>query len=470
MGGLRPIGSEKLQGMDKINRILEISRYNEHLPNPVNESSSNEYSITMADGNTYEIIKEKSGYIIKQRINESLDYIAPMKNRKYYSSYSQAFKRLNLMAKEINTLTENTEGISLFNEDKKYVLKMKKSKLKTEGDDMTDELMEQPAAPAPAPAPAPVASPAPSPAPEEAPVEEPMPEEMPAEEPEMDNEETPEEEVTFKTIQKLTGKLAQKLRDFGGEEEEMTSNDVKYVINSILSALDLSILDEDDVDEILNRFEGDEEMPEDEYSSEDMEEPMPEEEPVSPEGEMEEMMSLDDSLESKIPSVMSGQYKKSLNGEMMEFDDEDYLRSVDDNWEEEDKDDFSMRGNFFNDEDEENEWEFEDEMEDEMYRPKGSRLSRHFTHGTFSESKVDQIINKYFTLTEDEKQPKEETISESVKSQIKNLSESVRQERSALKFLEENKGTKFVGLTNKGNLVFKKEDKQYKISPKGGII
>jgi hypothetical protein len=42
MGSLRPIGSEKLQGMDKIKRIIEISRYNEHIPNPVNENESKE--------------------------------------------------------------------------------------------------------------------------------------------------------------------------------------------------------------------------------------------------------------------------------------------------------------------------------------------------------------------------------------------------------------------------------------------
>ena len=29
MADLRPLGSEKLQGMDKISRILEIARYNE---------------------------------------------------------------------------------------------------------------------------------------------------------------------------------------------------------------------------------------------------------------------------------------------------------------------------------------------------------------------------------------------------------------------------------------------------------
>jgi hypothetical protein len=59
----------------------------------------------LADGNQYEIVKERQGYIIKKTISESeTDYIEPMKNRKYYSSYSQAFKRLNLVAGELNRI------------------------------------------------------------------------------------------------------------------------------------------------------------------------------------------------------------------------------------------------------------------------------------------------------------------------------------------------------------------------------
>jgi len=122
MGGIRPIGSEKLEGMDKIRRIMEIARYNENIPQSVNETRSTEYSIEFADGNTYRIEKERNGYIIKVAINESeTDYIEPMKSRKYYSSYSSALKRLNLMAKEINVLHENEEGISLIGEQKKKV-------------------------------------------------------------------------------------------------------------------------------------------------------------------------------------------------------------------------------------------------------------------------------------------------------------------------------------------------------------
>jgi hypothetical protein len=61
---------------------------------------------------------------IKKTISESeTDYIEPMRNRKYYSSYSQAFKRLNLVAGELNRLNENEEGVSLYGEQKKFTLK-----------------------------------------------------------------------------------------------------------------------------------------------------------------------------------------------------------------------------------------------------------------------------------------------------------------------------------------------------------
>ena len=129
MGDINSLGSEKLQGQEKINRILEISRYKENVPKSLNETQRTEYKINLYDGNSYEIVKERLGYIIKRTISESqTEYIEPMKNRKYYSSYSQALKRLNLLTKEINTLHENHEGTSLFGEDKKFVLKTPKSK------------------------------------------------------------------------------------------------------------------------------------------------------------------------------------------------------------------------------------------------------------------------------------------------------------------------------------------------------
>lgn len=288
MGKLRPIGSEKLEGMDKIRRMIEISQYNLIAPKPINEVSSNEYRKTLADGNTYHIVKEKTGYVIKKGLYESTaEYIEPIKNRKFYPSYSQALKRLNFITKEVNLNEGQTKNISLFVEsdgDMEYVL----------------DLDEQ-APPTPAPAPPP---PAPEgdmpPAPEgDMP---PMPEE-PMPEPEMPPMEDDEEEgeiVTIKSVQKVTGKLAQKIRTFlADEENEMTSEDTKYVINSILSALDLTSLDDEDLEEIMSKFEGeegDEDMSEPNMGGEDMgmspDEEMTPPPPMppapSPEGEMTE--------------------------------------------------------------------------------------------------------------------------------------------------------------------------------------
>ena len=43
MGKIKPIGSEKLTGIDAINRILEISNYKLNKPVSINETSSHEY-------------------------------------------------------------------------------------------------------------------------------------------------------------------------------------------------------------------------------------------------------------------------------------------------------------------------------------------------------------------------------------------------------------------------------------------
>jgi hypothetical protein len=259
MADLKPLGSEKLTGQDKLKRIMEIARFNEVIPSNINETARSEYSISLADGNKYEIVKERQGYIIKKTISESeTDYIEPMKNRKYYSSYSQAFKRLNLVAGELNRINENEEEVSLYGEQKRFTLKTPKPAAETPS-------MAEPAAPA-----APPAVPAPSLPP--SPVGDPtaggdmsidMGMEDMGPEGEVDADvsmdiETPgmgeEEPVSFKTIQKLTGKLTQKIRTLDGQEP-MTSEDIKYVINMVLSSVDLKSLTEEDREDILSKFD-----------------------------------------------------------------------------------------------------------------------------------------------------------------------------------------------------------------------
>ena len=422
MSKLKPIGSEKLQGDEKLRRIMEIARYKEVVPNSINETSSVDYQIKLADGNTYEIAKEKSGYVIKKRIDEShSDYIEPMQNRRHYSSYSSAFKRLNLIAKEVNNLTETTEGISLFTEQKKYTLKTPTSNT-TE-----PEASTPPTAPAPEPSPAPAPVGGPS-EPEtsltdmgvdmgpDAPEDTDMDMSEPSDDMPMDTEED-NDEVTFKSIQKLTGKLDQKIRDLQDQEEEISSKDAKYVVNSIISAISDN-LDEDDKEDIIGKLEGEDEDNEFDMGDEDMES-----EPSD-----EEIPSDDEETVPEPEGEMGEQYNEMRHdGEVSE---DDFLGKV--------------FGNIF------------------------------------SEGKVDRILKNYFAINENEKkfitekkQIKKQINESRVKTsivEINRLSESLNQRKVARDIVKNFPEINFVGKTNKGNLVFENKNKQLKVSPSGKIL
>lgn len=319
MADLRPLGSEKLQGMDKINRILEIARYNEP-SNNINENKS-DYTIQLADGNFYGIVHEKNGYIVKKSINESeMEYIEPMKNRKYHKSYSQAMKKLNLLAGELNRIHENKENIALIGEEKKFVLKTPKS--------------ETPPSPAPEPAPAPAPDAGMSDLGGDVSVDteggEDLDLDLDLETPEggedldlnLDTETEPmgdEEEVSFKSIQKITGKLGQKLRSFD-EKQGLTSENIKYVLNSVISAIDLENLTEEDLEDVLSNFEEEEidygmegDVDVDAGSEDELDLDLDfEEEPVADEelGEGESLKTMMDEIfaESKVEKVISKYY------------------------------------------------------------------------------------------------------------------------------------------------------------------
>jgi hypothetical protein len=310
MAKLKPIGSEKLQGEDKLKRIMEIATF--RMPNSTISESSSDYSIGLVDGNTYHIVKEKNGYIIKKGVNESTsDYIEPIENRKHYNSYSQALKRLNLIIKEVNTLNGYEEEVTLFGEQKKFVLKSPRPM------EPVAPVADEPAVPTEPPV---------VPEPE-------LPQDNAGEEIDvttsdaMDLTDVPldseegniggmevDDKVSWKVIQKLTGKLTQKLRLFA-DDEEMTSENIKYVINMVLSSLDLAKLSTEDTEDIMTKFEdieaGDEmdmgsEMPMGEpevgMSDEDMD--------ISMEGPTDESYGkthIYDSLykESKVDKVLS---------------------------------------------------------------------------------------------------------------------------------------------------------------------
>lgn len=474
MGGLKPIGSEKLEGMDKIKRIMEIARYNENIPQAVNETKSTEYSVDMADGKTYRIEKERQGYIIKMSINESeSDYIEPMQSRKYYSSYSQALKRLNLMAKEINVLHENEEGISLIGEQKKkFILKTKKKK--------SEEPTPEPVADIPPAAPAePIAPPAEPALPAE-PMDQPadmggemppMGDEQPMDdmppmgdepmddmppmgdeeetETEIDVEEKPKEKKVsdLKRIQILVGKLAQKIRSYE-EDKELSNKEVKYIINSILSAIDVDVLDEDDIEQIIDKLEGGNEDEDGETSGDEEEEVSFEEEDTDmmPEPPAEPEMSEEyDNIGDAFKDMFGGAYS-AMSAKKLTSEDED---------------------------------EFE---EDEYHRErrKGRKHIpdfKHLSHGTFGESSVDKVLSKYFIINEEEekeyqlkKERKTNLTYRHNKENIVKLSESAEQLDVALDYIRENPRVKLMGLSTKGNLIFKEGINEVKITKSGRII
>jgi hypothetical protein len=452
MGDLRPIGSEKLTGDQKLKRIMEIARFNEVIPNRINETAKSEYSVGLADGNKYEIVKERQGYIIKKTLTEGkTEYIEPMKNRKYYSSYSQALKRLNLVAGELNRINENEEGTSLFGEQTKYTLKTPKPKMEM-----------------PAPAEVPSAPPA-VPSPELPPS--PMDDmggddlglddmagddmgmdDMADDDMSMDTEVDTEvdtdsnETVTFKSIQKLTGKLTQKIRTLESTEG-MTSEDIKYVINMVLSSFDLTELSEEDREDILSKFEDEsEDLGGDDMDGEDL----------TDDSEVED-------IQSDMDVAIEGEFEEGFM-----YDDVD----------EDNPDDFGFArhsGDFGGD-------DSEDDFE-VSYEPKKS-MKKFGDYGNgaildsiFSESKVDKVLSKYFDISKKEileskqknTQKRSKNISEvrqKMKSVVK-LTETIEQELASQKFLEENVGAKIIGKTNKNNLVFENKGKQIRITPEG---
>jgi hypothetical protein len=428
MGDLRPLGSEKLQGMDKLRRIMEIATYNEAPKATLNEN----YTIELADGYTYTIDKEKNGYVIKKGLNESAtDYLEPMKGRKYYRSYSEAMKRLNLTAAEINRLHGNEEGIALIGEQaqkKKFILKVKKG---NKTPDVGSDDMSVPTPPAPPmdePTPAPPVDDTMTPAPpmdeptdmgaETPPMDEPT--DMGAETPTPTGEDQPSDDMepsgddfdlggdkeegqdqqgpSFKSIQRLVGKLSQRIRVIE-KEKGMESDDMKYVLNSILSAMDLDKLDEDDREDILSNFDEDE-----------------------------------------------SEYGAEGPGELDFSDDEDF--------------------------------DLGDEETTEPVEPSMEKEPKENYMGIYSESTVDKVLSKYFEVSENEKPLLEEkrkrdyinemTKKVKVKSEIRKMSESLQQFDSSLKLF--NEGANFVGKTNKENLVFIKNGKQIKVDQRGRII
>jgi len=263
------INPKSLKGRDLLNKTLSLM----DKLNPINESvGSNanlEYVKMAPDGTVYGIIKEYHRYFIKTTGNpefliSDFNYIGGVQNKmdESYSSYEDALKHLNIRFRDLNEIHGITSGTNLFESDEydmdmdemKYKLKLNKEKSLSEpSDDYTPP------------------NPSPSPSVDDT-TEVPEISDTPdddfggdtgeegadefsddsGEEEEFDDvaAEIDDEEDPKRYIQRLTGKLGQKMR----EMEEVDVKLEKYVINSILSAMHLDKMDKKDKISIMKKF------------------------------------------------------------------------------------------------------------------------------------------------------------------------------------------------------------------------
>jgi len=306
MAELKPLGSEKLNGDDKLKRILELTYFNSNKNNS-RSSSKPELVKESKNGGVYGVVKEKDGYYVKRGLNESsLDYIGGMfmKNKNKFSSYAEAFKRLELL-----------KGQEELQEATKYVLKQNKPQQEAP---MPEAPMDLPPAPA-----ADASGDVPPPSPEgEVPMDAPT-DAPPAEGGE--DEDAGKRSSYMAEAQKYAGKLGQELRDL---HDRMESDDIKYILNMIISAVDLDKLSDEDIEDIAKKFEREEE--EGGMGSEEPtgEEPAPSAEPELDMNEYDSMSALDEFVNTPMDTdeVNLSKYSIKEEGEM---DAEDETKELD---------------------------------------------------------------------------------------------------------------------------------------------
>jgi hypothetical protein len=306
MAELKPLGSEKLNGDDKLKRILELTYFNSNKNNS-RSSSKPELVKESKNGGVYGVVKEKDGYYVKRGLNESsLDYIGGMfmKNKNKFSSYAEAFKRLELL-----------KGQEELQEATKYVLKQNKPQQEAP---MPEAPMDLPPAPA-----ADASGDVPPPSPEgEVPMDAPT-DAPPAEGGE--DEDAGKRSSYMAEAQKYAGKLGQELRDL---HDRMESDDIKYILNMIISAVDLDKLSDEDIEDVAKKFEREEE--EGGMGSEEPtgEEPAPSAEPELDMNEYDSMSALDEFVNTPMDTdeVNLSKYSIKEEGEM---DAEDETKELD---------------------------------------------------------------------------------------------------------------------------------------------
>lgn len=342
-----------LKGQDQINRISDLMGRMTTL-NESTSLSEIDFIKKGPNGIVYGIIRENRNYFIKTTektsgtlMSEDFDYSGGIQNKydERYHSYAEALKHLNMKFDMLNESYGIEDGTNLFESDGEEVFEANASGLvkiketdegkpvKVDDDDEQNpdgeeividediEDVEEQKKVIKVDAPAPPS------------VEEPIEDEVEVDEFSMEDEgEDPfadeeggedmgdeeDGDETTKKIQKYTGKIGQLLRDKDEPDSELD----KYVINSIISAIDWDEISDEDVEDIISKIEGEDE--EDGENDEEVVDLDTEEDPFAEEGgeelaESEEEDTEEEIKESRVfskkqlmESLLKNSTKKSL--------------------------------------------------------------------------------------------------------------------------------------------------------------
>jgi len=438
MSGLKPVGSEKLPLQEKIDRIKQIAGIVKTIDAPTSYSNTH-YSTRGQDGNVYAIIKENKQYFIKSGKDENnLSHIDGLLNsrKETFSSYSAALKRLNFKMKSINEA--NNYGAI---EEQRKVLKVDVPTPEPEAEEVEDFDMgiedEDMGVEG-----------------EDMDMDMDMDVEGGEEDIDMDmdvevtDDGAEEEEDAVKSIQKLTGKLGQKLRKAEGKGE-LDSETIKYVLNSVISAVNLDNLDAEDKEEIVEKFDDVDSEYDELDDMSDMEVSGEEEFDMEDEEGVEDFEMEDEvELEEQIPQI-AGMAGEAVGGYMADKALEKTLRGM-------------RKGG--------NKMDFSDDELSSIFRTTNSdELNEGY-------DRVSEVINKYFKISKEEKQnnkQKRNNFLESKLTKARNIAsilehtETIEQETASRNFLTENDNIEVVGKNTKGSLVFNSNGKVTEISRKG---
>ena len=471
MADLKPVGSEKLPLNQKLKRIMEIATFGDRQEVSPKSYKTVAYSKQSHDGNTYAIIQENSNYIIKRGKDlDSLDYLNGMQNSKQqtFSSYAKALKKLNLIFKPINEEFNGGNSNPLIGEQKKYVLNTPEPETEEEEMDFTLDTEEE---------------------------GDDMDLDLDSEEDlDLDMDTGGEEEMDVdidmdadmdadkkfedptKTIQKLTGKLGQKLREF---EEDLDADMIKYVINSIISAVDTNQLTSEDVEDIVDKLESEEDMEYSEdgefdvdisgeeeldFGGEDMDfedegmdfedEDMELEETTAHRGEQDTQEMWANLAKIAAGAAMTAGAEKFTEKHLSEDDGEEEVDAMVNTMDSSEVEDVVS--------------DIEDIFNESRPEKINKSLKKYFkyTNSELKESSDVNLVRKQL-----KKQLKKQHIKENrSKKTLKESFRTCEQEVLVKSFLKENSGFRPIGQNKRGDIVLQENNKVVQITAKGKII